>query len=49
MTCSLLPRENEGQIDAFRERRPEWRLAATRLDTPLTASDGFYTAVLDRG
>jgi 16S rRNA (cytosine967-C5)-methyltransferase len=49
MTCSLLPRENEGQIDAFRERRSEWRLAATRLDTPLTASDGFYTAVLDRG
>jgi 16S rRNA (cytosine967-C5)-methyltransferase len=46
MTCSLLARENEDQIAAFAARSPGWQQVAARLDTPLTASDGFFTAVL---
>ncbi len=49
MTCSLLPRENEAQVAAFLARTRGWRLARSHTDTPLTASDGFYTAVLERG
>lgn len=48
MTCSLLPCENEEQVAAFLDRSPGWRLEDTRLDTPLTASDGFFTAVFRR-
>jgi 16S rRNA (cytosine967-C5)-methyltransferase len=48
MTCSLLPCENEEQVAAFLDRSPGWRLEGTRLDTPLTASDGFFTAVFRR-
>ena len=29
-------------------RAPGWSLIGTQLDTPLTASDGFFTAVLAR-
>jgi 16S rRNA (cytosine967-C5)-methyltransferase len=46
MTCSLLMAENEDQIAAFMDRAPGWSLAGERLDTPLTASDGFFTAQL---
>jgi 16S rRNA (cytosine967-C5)-methyltransferase len=46
MTCSLLRAENEDQVAAFVERTPGWSLVASRLDTPLTASDGFFTAEL---
>lgn len=46
MTCSLLRAENEAQIAAFRDRRPDWHGMGQRIDTPLTASDGFFTAVL---
>jgi 16S rRNA (cytosine967-C5)-methyltransferase len=48
MTCSLLRAENEDQVAAFVERTPGWSLVASRLDTPLTASDGFFTAELAR-
>jgi 16S rRNA (cytosine967-C5)-methyltransferase len=46
MTCSLLMAENEDQIAAFLDRNPAWSLTGTQLDTPLTASDGFFTARL---
>jgi 16S rRNA (cytosine967-C5)-methyltransferase len=46
MTCSLLAAENEAQVAAFLARRPGWRQEVARIDTPLTASDGFFTAVL---
>jgi 16S rRNA (cytosine967-C5)-methyltransferase len=46
MTCSLLRAENEDQIAAFLDRSPAWSLDPTQLDTPLTASDGFFTAEL---
>lgn len=46
MTCSLFASENEAQARAFLARHAGWRLAAEGCDTPLTASDGFYHAVL---
>lgn len=46
MTCSLLAAENEAQIAAFLSRAPGWRQTRAHVDTPLTASDGFFEAVL---
>ena len=46
MTCSLFRDENEAQITAFLTANPGWRLAFCATDTPLTASDGFFHAVL---
>ncbi|MDG4648751.1 RsmB/NOP family class I SAM-dependent RNA methyltransferase [Roseibacterium sp. SDUM158017] len=48
MTCSLLACEDEEQVAAFLRRAPGWRQEGARLDTPLSASDGFYTAILRR-
>jgi 16S rRNA (cytosine967-C5)-methyltransferase len=48
MTCSLLRAENEDQVAAFLERSGGWSLMGQRIDTPLSASDGFFTAVLRR-
>lgn len=48
MTCSLFEIENEEQIEAFLRDHPGWRRSALRVDTPLTASDGFFTAELQR-
>jgi 16S rRNA (cytosine967-C5)-methyltransferase len=48
MTCSLLRAENEAQIAAFLDRSSGWEATQSRLDTPLTASDGFFTAKLRR-
>jgi 16S rRNA (cytosine967-C5)-methyltransferase len=48
MTCSLLRAENEDQVGASMARAPGWSMIGTQLDTPLTASDGFFTAVLSR-
>ena len=47
MTCSLFRPENEEQVAAFLGRHPGWVCRDRRCDTPLTASDGFFTAVLD--
>lgn len=46
MTCSLFQAENEGQIAAFLARRPGWSCTQQAVETPLTASDGFFHAVL---
>ncbi|MEX3015520.1 RsmB/NOP family class I SAM-dependent RNA methyltransferase [Gymnodinialimonas hymeniacidonis] len=48
MTCSLFRAENDAQIDGFLARRPGWICTARHFDTPLTASDGFFSAVLAR-
>lgn len=48
MTCSLLRAENDDQITAFLDRHPGWLCTAKHLDTPLSASDGFFSAVLRR-
>lgn len=47
-TCSVLERENRGQIDAFLHAHPEWRLLADRQFTPVDGGDGFYVAILTR-
>jgi 16S rRNA (cytosine967-C5)-methyltransferase len=46
MTCSLFRRENEAQVDAFIARHAGWWLDRSGIDTPLSASDGFFHAVL---
>ena len=46
MTCSLFNAENRGQIDGFLERHSGWHLETHHLYTPLTASDGFFSATL---
>lgn len=48
MTCSLFEVENEAQITAFIVRNPGWQAGDAHLDTPLTASDGFFAAELTR-
>lgn len=48
MTCSLFRAENEGQIAAFLSRHGAWHAGPCGIDTPLTASDGFFTAALHR-
>lgn len=47
MTCSLFRAENDAQIDAFLARHAGWRCTMRHLDTPITASDGFFSAVLE--
>ena len=46
MTCSLFHDENEAQIAAFLARHQGWRCDAQAIETPLSASDGFFHAVL---
>lgn len=48
MTCSLFEVENEARIAAFVARHPDWQVDAQHLDTPLSASDGFYTCEMSR-
>ncbi|WP_341861728.1 RsmB/NOP family class I SAM-dependent RNA methyltransferase [Gymnodinialimonas sp. 57CJ19] len=48
MTCSLFDAENEAQVAAFLARNKGWRAGPAHGDTPLTASDGFFTAELVR-
>lgn len=45
MTCSLFAEENEDRAAAFEAGHPGWRRVSVRIDTPLTASDGFFTAI----
>ena len=48
-TCSILPSENRGQIDAFLERDPRWELAdEVRISPAESGWDGFYAARLRR-
>ena len=47
-TCSLLHRENRGQVEAFLARHDGWRLQRDHVFTPLQGGDGFYLALLQR-
>lgn len=47
-TCSLLQRENRGQVDAFLARNPGWTLERDLRLTPLQGGDGFYLALIWR-
>lgn len=46
MTCSLLACENEGQVARFLQTHPDFIMAESATLTPLTASDGFFYALL---
>lgn len=46
MTCSLLARENQGQVARFLNTHPGFSLDHAATWTPLTASDGFFLARL---
>jgi 16S rRNA (cytosine967-C5)-methyltransferase len=48
MTCSLFEAENAAQIDSFLARHSDWAEEWRHLDTPMTASDGFFSASLRR-
>lgn len=48
MTCSLFHAENKAQITRFLDAAPGFSLISTTTLTPLTASDGFYFAILGR-
>lgn len=46
-TCSVLPSENRGQIDALLERDPRWQVEDELTISPMaTGWDGFYAARL---
>ena len=48
-TCSLEPDENEGQVETWLARHPEFKMAeARRLFPPETGTDGAYAACLTR-
>lgn len=48
-TCSLLPQENELQVQAFLDSNPGWKLDDELFVRPdLTGFDGFYAAKLIR-
>ncbi len=47
-TCSMLPSENRGQVEAFLARHPGWRLQRDHAFTPLQGGDGFFLALLQR-
>lgn len=48
MTCSIFSEENDAQLTRFCDIHPAWRVMQRNLDTPMTASDGFFSAVLQR-
>ncbi len=47
-TCSLLDRENDGQIREFLSRAPGWRLLSQRRFTPKDGADGLFITQLTR-
>ncbi|MBQ9760822.1 MAG: 16S rRNA (cytosine(967)-C(5))-methyltransferase RsmB [Clostridia bacterium] len=48
-TCTLLPQENEENVERFLREHPDFTLVRERTLTPLEdGTDGFYFAVLER-
>ena len=47
-TCSILPQENERQVQCFLESHPEFELVEDQSVEPSTYNDGFYMARLKR-
>ncbi|MCH7225648.1 RsmB/NOP family class I SAM-dependent RNA methyltransferase [Haloferula sp. A504] len=48
-TCSVLPSENRGQVEALRERDPRWEMEDDHaVDPGTTGFDGFYMARLSK-
>ena len=48
-TCSILPEENEKQVEKFLANNPEFSLISEQTLLPhITGSDGFYISVMER-
>jgi len=48
-TCSILPSENEEQVDKFLKKHPEFELIDNKKVSPLKSGfDGFYMALMER-
>jgi len=48
-TCSILPSENEEQIDKFLKNHPEFKLIDNKKVSPVKSGfDGFYMALMER-
>lgn len=47
-TCSIMPEENQQQLDAFLQRHPDARLAGSEQLLPSADHDGFYYALLEK-
>lgn len=48
-TCTLLPEENEGNVERFLASHPDFSLVRSRTLTPATdKTDGFFFAVMQR-
>ena len=48
-TCSILPQENEQQVEKFLANNEEYTLITAQTLLPhITGNDGFYIAVLER-
>ena len=47
-TCSMLERENRGQVRTFLARHPEFRLHDDHAFSPLQGGDGFFLALVQR-
>ena len=48
-TCSLMPGENEQQVEAFLEEHPEFSLEAMERSWPSEGWDGFFMARMRKG
>ncbi|MQY41507.1 methyltransferase domain-containing protein [Epibacterium sp. SM1969] len=47
-TCSMLNSENQDQVAAFIQERPEWRMQSSHSWRVHNGTDGFFVAVLTR-
>ena len=48
-TCSILPSENEEQVEKFMKQHPEFKLVKDKKVSPFESKfDGFYMALLER-
>lgn len=48
MTCSVLSCENDEQVQGFLNENPQFERILVRHFSPLSASDGFYLALMRR-
>lgn len=47
-TCSILPSENQNQVDLFLKNNPDFKLIKDEKVMPSKGYDGFYMALLER-